>query len=178
MSTIPWSRMLVFLACTGLLIPAPRTNAADPAVSPKRVNAALSIRDVALASGGSLHGVCMDSDGRPLSNVDVMVSQLGHEVARTQADEAGRFSFQGLRGGLHLVRGSQAEGLYRFWAAGTAPPHATSHVTLTDSLTVRGQRPIKELFTSNAVVIGLLVAGVVAIPLAVHDARNDKKSGS
>lgn len=178
MSWMRSSRALIALISVGLVTPSSGVSAAPPVVSQSQMDSALAIKDVALAPGEKLHGVALDEKGQPLAEVEVIVSQLGREVARTTTDEAGRFSFQSLRGGLHLVRAGQAEALYRLWSAGTAPPHAQSSVRLTDSLTVRGQRPLKELFTSNAFIVGALVAGAIAIPIAVHDARNDKKSGS
>ena len=171
------SRALAALACAGLLLP-PAATADEPIVSPARINSALAIEDVALAGGQSFQGVVLAESGEPLADAEVVVSQLGREVARTTSDTSGRFAFQNLRGGLHLVRAGQGAGLYRFWAAGTAPPNARSHVTLVDAVTVRGQRPLSSLFTSKAVILTLIVGAAVAIPIAVHDARNDKRSGS
>ena len=172
------SRALAALTCAGLLLPPAAARGGDPVVSPERVNSALAIEDVALGTGQSFQGIVLAESGEPLAEAEIIVSQLGHEVARTTADKSGRFAFQNLRGGLHLVRAGQGAALYRFWAAGTAPPHARSQVTLVDAVTVRGQRPFSSLFTSKAVILTLIVGAAVAIPIAVHDARNDKRSGS
>jgi hypothetical protein len=147
-------------------------------VRPGAVNRALAIKDVALSEGQAFHGVVLGSTGQPAADTRVSITQMGHEVASTTTDEQGRFAFQGLRGGLHVVNAGEASALYRLWSAGTAPPHAQGGVTLVDQVTVRGQRPFRELFTSNAFVVGGIVVAAIAIPIAVHDARNDKKSGS
>lgn len=178
MTSLRYSRTLTTFACAGMLLPPLLADAGEPAVSPARVNAALAIEDVALGTGQTFQGVIMSGSGQPVPDAEVIVSQLGHEVARTRTNELGRFTFQGLRGGVHLVRASKGTGLYRLWAAGTAPPHARQSVTLVDTVTVRGQRPFRELFTSNAFIITGIVIAAIAIPIAVHDARNDQRSGS
>jgi hypothetical protein len=171
------SRVLVALACGGMLLPHSVASADEPAIAPAKVNAALAIEDVALGADQSFHGMLLSEDGKSVVGAEVTISQLGKEVARATTDESGRFAFQGLRGGLHLVRAGQGAGLYRFWAAGTAPPNARPSVTMVDQITVRGQRPFREFFTSNAVILTAIVVAAVAIPIAVHDARNDR-SGS
>ena len=171
------SRVLVALASAGMLLPPSIASADEPAIAPAKVNAALAIEDVALGEGQSLHGMLLSEDGKSVGGAEVTISQLGKEVARTTTDETGRFGLQGLRGGLHLVRAGQGAGLYRFWAEGTAPPNAHPSVKMVDQVTVRGQRPFKEFFTSNAVILTAIVVAAVAIPIAVHDARNDR-SGS
>jgi hypothetical protein len=177
MNFLRWSRALGALACAGMLLPPSWANAGEPVVSPSRVNSALAIEDVALGDNQSFQGVVLAENGQSMANTEVVISQLGREVARTTTDESGRFGFQGLRSGLHLARAGQGGSLFRFWAAGTAPPHARRNVTLVDRVTVRGQRPFRELFTSNAFILTGIVVAAIAIPIAVHDARNDK-SGS
>ena len=166
------------LTCAALLMPSSLCQASGPAIPTDKVNAALAIEDVALGEGQAFQGLLRNDNGRPVAGAEVTISQLGKEVARTQTDEQGRFEFQGLRGGLHLVHAGEGAGLYRLWAKGTAPPHARDNVTMTDSVTIRGQRPIKDLLTSNAMILTGIVVAAIVIPIAVHNSGNDKKSGS
>jgi hypothetical protein len=178
MQLLRGSRALGVLACAGLLLPPTVAEAGPPVVSAARVNSALSIEDIALGDGQAFHGMVLSENGQPLAGEEVVVSQLGREVARTTSDESGHFAIQNLRGGLHLVRAGQGEGLYRFWTTGTAPPSARAKATLVDRVTVRGQRPFKHLFHSRAFILGVVIAAAIAIPIAVHDSRNDDRSGS
>jgi hypothetical protein len=150
MTRIAAARILIAFTSIGLLLPPTWGSAGEPVVSPKRVNTALAIEDVSLGEGESFHGVVLSDSGQPIADAEVELSQLGHPVAVSRTDDAGQFGFQGLRGGVHLVKAGQSAQLLRLWAPGTAPPHAQNGVTLSEQLTVRGQRPFKDLITSNA----------------------------
>ncbi len=179
MESLRWSRALGALGCACLLLQPPTVVlAGGPVVSPGQPNSVLVIEDVALGDQQSFEGVVVDENGQPRVATEVVVTQLGREVARTTTDELGGFSFRGLRSGLHLAKAGQGAGLYRIWATGTAPPNARSKATLVDSVTVRGQRPFKQLLASRAVIFTAIMGAAVFIPIAVHDARNDKDSGS
>jgi hypothetical protein len=168
------THFIVALTCAGMLMPASVLRAGQPAISPAKVDDALAIQDVELGEGQSLHGIVRSEGGKPLARTTVTISQMGTEVARTETDAEGKFGFQGLRGGLHVLRAGEGAGLYRLWAEGTAPPHAKQDVAITDAVTIRGQRPFKELFTSNAFILTSIVVAAIAIPIAVHNARDDK----
>ncbi len=171
-----WSRAL---ACACLLLQPPTVvKAGGPVVSGGQFDSVLAIEDLALGDKQSFAGVVLDENGQPQVDTDVVIFQLGREVARTTTDELGGFSFQGLRSGLHLAKAGRGAGLYRFWATGTAPPSARSKATLVDSVTIRGQQPFRQLLMSRGVIVTAIMGAAVFIPIAVHDARNDKGSGS
>jgi hypothetical protein len=157
------------------MLASPAHHCAAAAIPQRQIDAALSIDDVALGRNNSFHGTVMDSNGTPVTGSQVVITQQGNEVARTMSNEQGRFSFQHLHGGLHMVHADDGASLYRFWAEGTAPPAAKPHVTLVNETVTRGQRPFRDLFFSNGFIMTAIVAAAIAIPLAVHDAR---KSGS
>lgn len=171
------SRLLMALATSGMLLPPTVVTGGEPAVPPSRVNSALAIEDISLGEGQSFHGVLLNEAGEPVADANVELSQLGREIAVARTNASGQFGFQGLRGGLHLVRAGQSAQLLRLWAPGTAPPNARDSIALSEQLTVRGQRPFRDLFTSNAFIIAGVVVAAIAIPIAVHDARTEK-SGS
>jgi hypothetical protein len=166
--------LAVCFAVGGMLVSPAHLRAAE-AISQRQMNAALSIDDVALGQNNSFHGTVMDSNGTPIAGSQVIITRQGQEVARTTTNDRGRFAFQQLQGGLHLVHADEGAALYRFWAEGTAPPAAKPHVTLVNETVTRGQRPFRDLFFSNGFIMTAIVAAAIAIPLAVHDAR---KSGS
>jgi hypothetical protein len=122
-----------------------------------------------------LVGTVMDGNGTPVAGTPVVVTQQGQEVARTTTNQQGRFAFQQMQGGLHLVQADAGAALYRFWSEGTAPPAAKPQIALINETIARGQRPFRDLFFSNGFILSAIVAAAIAIPLAVHDAR---KSGS
>jgi hypothetical protein len=107
----------------------------------------------------------------------VVVRQAGGQPRQTIADRQGRFVFEDLGGGVWQVSSGAAVAVCRCWAANTAPPSATEQLLLVSPAAVqRGQRPIEELTTP--ILIGLVVAAAIAIPIAVHNAKKERPSGS
>ena len=63
-------------------------------------------------------------------------------------------------------------GVFRIWAARTAPPMASrvAVITIGDDL-VRGQRPLGESLTSDGLILVGIVGAMIAIPIAVHQSN-------
>ena len=91
----------------------------------------------------------------------------------------GRFRVAGLRGGMYrLMAGNRALAV-RVWARTTAPPGARQlAVVNVGDTTIRGQTPIPDYFRSDAFLIAAVVVGAIAIPIAIHNFRNDHPDGS
>lgn len=169
---------LAMLALIGLL-PGPALYAADTKLPAARAAATPIIRDVALGADGTLLGMVVDSQGVPLPKLPVIVRQSTREIARTESGADGRFQVKGLTGGVYDVTAGPGVGTFRLWAANTAPPSANSGVLLVAQAdAVRGQMPLENFLTSDVVIITLIGAAAIAIPVAIHNSRNDKKSGS
>jgi hypothetical protein len=96
--------------------------------------------DVALCEGGVLMGQVVDSQGAPQVGVPVRMLHQSNLVASVQSDEQGQFVISGLRAGVHQIETTGAGGVYRLWAAGTAPPAAQQAALVVSSQdVVRGQ---------------------------------------
>ena len=108
--------VMVSLATLGICLPEV-TFAAAPPPAP-------AVVDIALADGGVLHGQVVDLQGGRVANVPVSVKAQDREVARAITTAEGRFAVQGLRGGVYQVAAGEGQGVYRLWAANTAPPSA------------------------------------------------------
>ena len=99
-----------------------------------------TVTDVALSNSGSLSGAVVNNAGKPLVNSPIQIMHKKAVVARAKTDAAGRYSVQGLRSGLHVVRTVNSQRACRFWTASTAPPAAKRGLVLTSSsIIVRGQ---------------------------------------
>jgi hypothetical protein len=137
------------------------------------------IRDVALTEEGILHGVVVDSQAAVTPNVPVLLSQGNRELARTLSNEEGRFAIGGIRGGVYQITAGNGIAAYRVWTARTAPPAATQIALInSQSQIVRGQMPFWDLFKTDVFLIGAIVATAVAIPVIVHNSRDDDDSTS
>lgn len=173
-----WKAGAVSLACLGMLIPTPLLHSALAASGNEPGDPAAAVpADVALADGGRLLGQAVDATGRPLSETSVAVTQADREVAATQADAQGRFAVTGLRGGIYRVTAGQAEGVYRLWAPGTAPPSAqpAALVVAGDGQQVLGQSgPLGYWLCCNPWIVAGLVAAAIAIPVAIHNHQIDR----
>ena len=123
---------LVVGATLGLLIPNTAL-ARGPVVSKQ-------VRDVALQPGGMLQGTLLTSSGRPDVDQTVLVVAGNEVVARAVTDRDGRFTVHGMRAGVYSVRADESQGVYRLWAAGTAPPSARGELLMVtdDGRVVRG----------------------------------------
>ena len=163
------SRTLIWLAAVGLVAPQAAwadSTAGDPAIA---------ATDVALAAGGVLHGQVLDPQGQPQGKLAVRLVQKNEIVATATTDAQGKFAVADLRGGVYEVHAGASAGVYRLWAANTAPPVAQSSALLVDGQTaVRGQGGFGWL--RNPWVIGGIVAAAIAIPIAVSN--HDSGSGS
>ena len=176
---------LALLACLGMLISGPVLQAATAEAG--RVPA---VPDVALEAGGTLHGQAVDVHGSPLARTPVAVRHLDREVARTISDESGHFRLTGLRGGLHGIVIGQTATVCRLWAPNTAPPSAQPAALVVvgdEQVLAQGgcgplgcnpccapSRACKRLkcWLANPLVIGGIIATAVAIPVALHNARD------
>jgi len=164
----------VCLSCLGMLLPqtvlaadAPQPDGPLPsAVSPPMP----AVNDVALQAGGALVGQVVDQQGVPLAHTPVLVRQNDQEVASTITDDNGRFEVSGLRGGLYQVVAGQGVGIYRLWAANTAPPTAqASAMVVSGNDVVRGQDGGLLYWLTNPWVLAGIIAAAIAIPIAVSN---------
>lgn len=122
---------VIALVCVGLLLPHTVLGAAP---APK-----VKINDVALGNGGTLTGQVVDQQGLGLAGAKVAVLQQGRKPAQTVTDRTGKFQVAGLSGGTAKVMTANGQGVYRLWAAKTAPPAAKpSALLLTNGPVVRG----------------------------------------
>ena len=164
--------VLAVLASVAFLLP--RALSGGEPAAPQRGGATtgldLAIRDVALQREGGLEGQVLDPQGTPVGNAVVAASQNGKLLAVVRTDSQGGFTFPRLRAGVYHVATRHTGGLYRVWTADAAPPAATHGVLLVDGpAVVRGDlgavRNVSSLLT-NPLVLGVLVAAIIAYPLA------------
>lgn len=169
---------MLLLACLGMMLPTPVLRGAviDPALQQRVAGAASAGVDVELHPGGVLLGQVVDVNGIPLAGTSVSLRLFSREVATTVTNESGYFRAQGLRGGTYEILAGQQRGVFRIWAAGTAPPSIpTSTLVVLDGRRVRGQGPIG-YWLGNPWVIAGLVAVAVAVPLAIHNNRMQRSA--
>jgi hypothetical protein len=165
----------VALASVGMLIPqmALGVEARGSRPAETRSVAAPVVRDVALQAGGVLRGQVLDTQGTPAAKTHVVLGQAGQQIAETQTDAQGRFSFGGLKGGVYQLATAQGGAVYRAWAVGTAPPAASA-----DALVINGDTVVRGgmgggggggliSFLANPFVLGAIVVAAVAVPVVV-----------
>lgn len=172
-------RRLGRLICLFALLPwlcpqLARAEIRSPSQSPNHRPAA--VMDIELNPAGGFFGQLVDTQGVPIAGTTVQVLIRGREAGVAITDEAGGFSFDGLRGGVHQVVVGEAVTYVRCWRNRTSPPAATAALLLvTDGQTVRGQHPISHLF-SNHVTLGLALAAAIAIPIVINNSDKPKSS--
>lgn len=181
-----WIRgLLALLACAGMVV--------SPAMAaPVNIAAKQAVQqmpsDVSLQSGGKLVGQVLNTQGRPVAGAPVVIQLAGKEIARVQTDKAGKFSIDGLHGGVHVVTTEGQQSVCRLWAPQTAPPVAQRGIMLVNSTDiVRAQNcgapvcgagvasgggvggGIGNWVANHPVLSVGAVAAAIAIPLALDD---------
>ena len=144
--------VMLLLATLGLCIPSVAL-ASQPAVV-----------DIALADGGTLHGRVIDLQGSNVAGIPVSLQTQDRDVVSTTTVADGRFSMQGLQGGVYHVAAGQGQGAYRLWSPGTAPPAAHNDAIV---YTQNGHGGGLKMWLSNPIVIAGIVATAVAVPVAL-----------
>ena len=143
--------------------------------TPAMANGPAEIRshDATLSDHGLLSGMVLDPSGQPVEGITVQVIHRDSVVASSTSDAQGRFKIQGLRNGAHTIQAGQHQSQIRLWETATAPPKATSNISIVvDDTVVRGQAlltPVKEGGNRmKGATLGalLLVGGGAAIVLA------------
>ncbi|MFW6169481.1 MAG: carboxypeptidase-like regulatory domain-containing protein [Planctomycetota bacterium] len=168
---------LILLACLAMLVPVEllasgsRPGVGQPRVSPVIVDTSLQ--------AGRLTGQVTNAEGIPVTSALVVAVQNQKAVSRAVTGKDGTFSLAGIQGGLcHVVTGNMVQ-VCRCWTRNTAPPAAKPHLLIaSDAAIVRGQRPLSERVFAKPVLLGLVLAAAIAIPIAVHNRRQDSHSGS
>ena len=145
--------------------------------------------DVELRDGGVLVGQLLGADGAPAPKKPVTVQLADGTRAQATTNDDGGFAFRGVRGVAHLESGD-AQLVVRGWSPGVAPPSALPAVLLVEpSEVTRGQYyagPATQGFVdhskrlmANPLFVAGVVATAVAIPVAIHNAGDDKpRTGS
>jgi hypothetical protein len=154
--------MAAAIACLGIVLPH-EALAAPPA--------AAGITDVALRDGGTMVGAVYSAEGLPQAGQLVSVQTSGREVARTTTDDHGRFTAEGLKGGVYQLVTTDGMSTYRVWSAGTAPPAAQPAALVVTGDVVRGFGHHGGIgaWLSNPWVLAAIVATAIAVPIALND---------
>lgn len=170
---------LLAIACLGLLMPAPaalgwqqRTPATPWANTPPR------IADVSLQEGGILYGQVVDGQGVPRASAPVSLARVGGQRVTTRTNGSGWFQAGPLEGGTYQIVARRGTGVFRVWTPATAPPTAAPAILVVDSTDqVLGQRPLSGpvgYWLRNPFVVTGVVAVAVAVPVAIHNTRDDR----
>ncbi len=134
------------------------------------------IADVALNSAGTLHGQVLDAQGIPQANIKVALARNDQRATHVTTDAAGAFVVAGLTAGVYEIRTEHGSSVCRVWAPRTAPPSAQAGVLVVNNQhVVRGFGGRGGHILANPWVMGLVVAGAIAIPLAL-DSSDDSAS--
>ena len=162
------------LSCLGMLL-SPTAMTAAPLVA---------LSDVALGNGGVLVGQVVDAQGAAVAMATVTLADHKQEIAQVRADQEGKFSVPGLRGGVYRISFRGQDAMYRLWAPNTAPPVAQQGVILVvgDNV-IRGQDVIRGQYGSSPgpfasiaqwvadhpLITAGFIGAAIAIPIALDD---------
>lgn len=165
-----WGFGLAWLAVLAMVAPVGTLGAAD-----RPVSSAGMASDVALSPDGTLRGQVLSPQGQGLAGVHVAVSAGARDLGSTVTGADGRFEIRGLKGGVLMLTAGPTRTAVRAWTATAAPPAARR-----DVLIVAGQSQtlgqswggFKKVITNPWVIAGV-VAAAVAIPIAIHNSKDD-----
>jgi hypothetical protein len=182
------TRLLVWTAMAGVLMPASAMTAAEPARALRGHGRHHAVLDAALAKSGTLTGKVYNAQGTEMAGVDVFVVAARGETTRVRTNEQGEFAAPGLKGGVYHLTAGHGSQLVRAWTEGTAPPAAERQIFIvSDPRVALGQYEPGTLghfmqeakYTlSNPLIVGGIIAAAVAIPVAIHNSDDDGPTGS
>ena len=164
--------LAVLATSAGLLMPqAAMAETSARATSGRQQDAVIA--DIALTSGGVLHGQVVDAQNKPLAGTKVALRSINGQEFSAETNEKGHFALSGLKGGTYTAATEGSSGTFRLWAADTAPPSAIPGVMLMPGReTVRGQM-------GSGVARGtLIILGITGAIVAVGLASDDDDSSS
>ncbi|MDG2380263.1 MAG: hypothetical protein P8N76_01175 [Pirellulaceae bacterium] len=152
------------------------------AQAPKAPAKRPQVHDIQLNAQGKLRVVVVDGQGQriPQSQIKLTRDDFSASPQSTLGvtNNRGEHTFQKLAGGIYRLETDQGICMCRLWTKAAAPPSASqSLLIVNDTRIARGQRPIREIFRSDPILMTALVAAAIAIPLAIHQSK-DKSSGS
>ena len=180
---------VLYTACLGMTLSGPGLHAAmaqtglpgRPAVTEgiavPDARAGFAASDVELGPGGVLLGQVVDVNGRPATATRVALCQSHREIASAVTDHDGRFAVRGLRGGTYEIIAAGQRSHCRAWAPNTAPPD-TSRQTLVvvGGQVARGAQGPLGYWLGKPLILAGVVGAAVAIPVALHNHRIDKRA--
>ncbi|MCA9212353.1 MAG: hypothetical protein KDB27_04750 [Planctomycetales bacterium] len=156
--------------------------------SQKIAGKTVHVFDVRMNESNQLVGAVVNAAGKPVvkTPIDIRLAKAKRDTAdrsrsSVETDEHGVFRTQLPNGGLYQVTTNSGVTLVRVWTKKAAPPVAKDSILIVEGgdKIARGQRPIGSLFqVEDPVLLTTIVVAAVAIPVAVHNSRDDSKSGS
>ncbi|NIP85640.1 MAG: hypothetical protein GTO03_08785 [Planctomycetales bacterium] len=172
-----WQTAAGFLAVMGMLLPPWPIVAAEPQRLPDPAWQALEVVDVVVGHNGTLTGRVADRRGRAMAGTRVTIVQGTTAVAQTRTDRAGNFHVVGLSTGVHQLVTLEGMQVCRLWPAETAPPSALSSVQMVaDDHVVAGQYAPLKCRLADPWVMTALAAIAIAVPVVIHNHRQDRDS--
>lgn len=130
---MPIGNWFAALAIVGMVVPPATAEVATQTKAP-------GVVDVRLTAEGDFVGAIVGDDGAPSANRPVQVLYGSRVIAEVRTDANGRYSVEGLRSGLHVIKTVNNQQVCRFWSATSAPPAARRGLLMRSSDTiVRGQ---------------------------------------
>lgn len=148
--------------------------AQQPTPATAATEAAETITPIAvrLADDRTLQGTSVTRNGQPAAGQTVVLGQRGKVVAKTTADDDGRFQFTLKKPGEYQLATADAVAFVNCFTAATAPADAVSQILVSqDAMIARGQQPISALL--HPLVIGLVIAAAIVIPIVVSNNKDD-----
>lgn len=144
-----------------------------------------TIGDVVLRSDGTLPGRVFQANRRSAVGRIVEIVRGRRTVALAEIQPDGRFVVGNLAPGLYHIgpAGASTDGVrfYRVWPPGNAPPGASRALHLPqaaspDRAVVRGRPPVLPIVSpKQAVTLGGILAGAVAVPVLHHNIKQDNR---
>ena len=171
-----WGHVATSLATVALVLaPTVRVEAEHPLPADRPL---AQVLDVALDAEQMLHGQVVNPSAVAVQQGQALLLRDGVTIGLVQADLEGRFAIRLTQGGLYQMATDHEVVSFRAWTAGAAPPRAQRAIVLTAGDVTRGQQgQIPFVRHSPWVIVGV-VAAAVAIPIVLHNHRNDRGDGS
>lgn len=170
-------RVVVLVVSMAIVFPQRVVEAADPPELSREITKSIEkspVTDIVLGKKGELRGTVVNTAGQPQIGIDVILMRADGTRFKTATQANGYFVVSSLRSGVYQLTAGESSIACRVWLPESAPPAAVPGLILvSDAQLERGQREFGSLLHSDKVLLALILAGAIAIPIAIISNNDD-----
>jgi len=170
--------MSMVMCCSGVRLYAVQPIQPQPTSNTQSLSHTQSLQprivDIELGPHAELSGTVVNGRGQRQARVHVSILEANGQRRETTTDQDGAFEVAKMKTGETVINVHDVKVRCRLWKHETAPPQAHQKLLFVTRREVhRGQREFGTLIQSNKFLLAFILAGAIAIPIAITSQSDD-----